>query len=259
MKKPTLEFYDYLQSTYDFFNQRLFESKLPHVMLTITRNKKTYGFFRPDGFADVDGTLYHELALNPEYFVASSPLEFYQTVVHEQAHIYQHIYGKPPRRCYHNKEWADLMQSIGLMPSDTGKVGGKRTGQHMMDYPIENGKFIKACYDFFRAGYSLSMVDTQYNNSITLQRINDAIKELISSDNETDVQSLNEIVSDITEELNTPFNEIFALDEALNPKPNNSSSLKTTYICGGCQAKVWGKSGLRIICDWCNEPFYADK
>jgi hypothetical protein len=36
--------------------------------------------------------------------------------------------GTPPRRCYHNPEWADKMPDIGLIPSDTGEARGSRTG-----------------------------------------------------------------------------------------------------------------------------------
>ena len=55
-------------------------------------------------------------------------------------------FGKPGRSCYHNREWALKMIDIGLHPSSTGMPGGKITGQHISDYPIEGGPFIKACH-----------------------------------------------------------------------------------------------------------------
>jgi hypothetical protein len=36
------------------------------------------------------------------------------------------------------------MEEIGLMPSDTGQAGGKRTGQRVSHYVIEGGGFDKA-------------------------------------------------------------------------------------------------------------------
>lgn len=42
------------------------------------------------------------------------------------------------------KEWADKMQSIGLIPSSSGEPGGKRTGDKMADFPAEDGKFLQA-------------------------------------------------------------------------------------------------------------------
>ena len=51
----------------------------------------------------------------------------------------QHLFGKPSRRGYHNKECADAMEASGLMPSSTGQFGGRRTGQHMDHYIVEGG------------------------------------------------------------------------------------------------------------------------
>jgi len=59
--------------------------------------------------------------------------------VHEMVHLWQHMHGKPGARGYHNKEWAAKMKAIGLQPSNNGMVGGKETGQHMMDYIIPDG------------------------------------------------------------------------------------------------------------------------
>ena len=59
-------------------------------------------------------------------------------------HVWQHAFGKPSARGYHNKEWAAKMKAIGLQPSSTGMVGGKETGQRMMDYIIPGGAFTKA-------------------------------------------------------------------------------------------------------------------
>ena len=59
-------------------------------------------------------------------------------------HVWQHAHGKPSERGYHNKEWAAKMKAIGLQPSSTGMVGGKETGQSMMDYIIPGGAFTRA-------------------------------------------------------------------------------------------------------------------
>ena len=36
------------------------------------------------------------------------------------------------------------MESVGLMPSHTGKPGGRKTGQQMNDYTIKGSAFEKA-------------------------------------------------------------------------------------------------------------------
>src|SRR5262249_7332085 len=67
------------------------------------------------------------------------------TLGHEMAHHWQHIFGKPSRNGYHNRQWAAKMEEIGLMPSDTGEPGGKKTGQRMSDYIIPGGPFEALC------------------------------------------------------------------------------------------------------------------
>jgi hypothetical protein len=95
-------------------------------------------------FRDRDGCIGHEIAMNPAYFHLGDT-ESFQTLVHEMAHLWRHLHGKRNRKGghgapgYHDAVWADRMEAMGLMPSDTGKPGGKRTGYHMGDYAIEGG------------------------------------------------------------------------------------------------------------------------
>lgn len=56
-------------------------------------------------------------------------------------HHWQAWFGNPGRGNYHNKEWANRMVEIGLIPSHTGKPGGKRTEQSMTHYIYDNGAF----------------------------------------------------------------------------------------------------------------------
>lgn len=62
-------------------------------------------------------------------------------LVHEMVHMWQFHYGNPSRNGYHNTEWSTMMESIGLMSSDTGQSGGNRIGQRMDHYIIEGGKY----------------------------------------------------------------------------------------------------------------------
>ena len=59
-------------------------------------------------------------------------------------HAWQQEYGAPSRRGYHNREWADKMEAVGLMPSDTAAPGGARVGQSVSHYIIEGGPFARA-------------------------------------------------------------------------------------------------------------------
>src|SRR5699024_9851145 len=45
MMKPTSEAYDELQIAYDHFNEHLFNNALPQCLITLQREKRTYGYF----------------------------------------------------------------------------------------------------------------------------------------------------------------------------------------------------------------------
>lgn len=150
---PTAEFYEELQKIYQFFNVELFNNELPNCLITVQRKKRVMGYFSPNRWVDDKENKIHELALNPSYFASCNFIEVFQTIVHEMCHLWQFECGKPSRRTYHNKEWADKMESIGLIPSSTGKVGGKKTGQSMNDYP-EKGEFLKIYVsNYLKTGY----------------------------------------------------------------------------------------------------------
>lgn len=147
--------YSVLQRAFDFFNVRLFTGELPQVLLTLHRHKNSLGYFSPERFTlrdvrDAEDALIHEIALNPDCFVDDIPTErTLSTLAHEMAHLWQEEFGtKKPRKCYHNKEWADKMEEVGLMPSTTGQKGGKRTGQKCSHYIIPGGPFAIACARF---------------------------------------------------------------------------------------------------------------
>jgi len=137
--------YRAFQEAYDFFNADLFAGSLPHVLVTLQRHAKALGYFSPDRFtARTEKAAAHELAMNPDSFTGRSDEEILSTLAHEMAHVWQQSHGTPPRRCYHDQQWAAKMKEIGLRPSDTGQVGGKETGQSVSHYIIPGGAYAKA-------------------------------------------------------------------------------------------------------------------
>lgn len=147
---PTSRTYGALQAAYDHFNEYLFGNELPSCIITLQRHARAYGYFSGDRFANRDdaGEIRDEIALNPQHFQTRTTEQTLSTLVHEMAHLWQHHHGKPPRRCYHNKEWAAKMIEVGLVPSDTGTPGGKTTGEKVSHYIAEAGPFALACADF---------------------------------------------------------------------------------------------------------------
>lgn len=153
---PTKQIYAELVKAYDHFNKILFENKLPSCLITVQRTNNAYGFFSADRWQGVKGTTTDEIALNPQHFNSRSTEEVLGTLVHEMVHLWQHHFGKPGRTSYHNKQWAQKMKLVGLTPSDTGKPGGKETGQHMTHYIPVDSIFKKTCLKLIKQGFKIT-------------------------------------------------------------------------------------------------------
>ena len=168
MVQPTKDTYDQLDKAYKYFNQTLFEDKLPPCLLVLHHKRKAYGHFWGDTWRDREGkNLTDEIALNPKAFETRSPQEVLSTLVHEMCHLQQHHFGNTSRRGYHNKEWAQMMEAVGLIPTDTGLAGGKKTGQNVSHVIEPKGKFEKACATFLKNGFAIpwqALVDHDEKN-----------------------------------------------------------------------------------------------
>ena len=135
---PTLDQYLAFQKLFSYYNKNLFNGELPGVFLNFSGKTGAAGFFAPNRWRYIDGEKAHEISINPISLVYDKKY-LVETLVHEMCHLWQQEYGKPSRRSYHNKEWAMKMESVGLIPSATGRPGGRKTGQAMSDYMIEGG------------------------------------------------------------------------------------------------------------------------
>ncbi|MDR0572653.1 MAG: SprT-like domain-containing protein [Tannerella sp.] len=136
-----------LDDLYAFYNVKLFGASLPECIVNLSRRPHSYGFFVANLWATMDNTMKpneysHEISLNPDYLLRPS-IEWHSTLVHEMVHLWQQEFGKPSRVAYHNKQWAEKMESIGLIPSDTGMPGGAKTGQSVSQYINPDGRFAK--------------------------------------------------------------------------------------------------------------------
>lgn len=228
---PTTELYGALEKMFVTFNTELFAGKLPPVLFTTQRKNNVMGYYSPDRWENAKGERCSEIAINPNYVARSAMLEVMQTLVHEMVHAYQEMEGTPSRRSYHNKEWAEMMESRGLMPSDTGKPDGKKTGEKMGDYPIKGGEFLRVCESLAQGGAAVPWFDVHSEQGVCVPAHIEALE--------------------LPPVLIAPVSSA----PSRASKPPVKSANKAKYGCSGCGVSVWGRSALVIVCGSCNKPF----
>ncbi|MDD5366632.1 MAG: SprT-like domain-containing protein [Gallionellaceae bacterium] len=241
--RPTEEAYAEFQQAYDLYNDTLFDGELPPCLITFQRQKKTFGYFSSMRFGRRDGLKSDEIALNPEYFAVVPMVEVLQTMAHEQTHLWQSHFGKPSRACYHNTEWADKMEAIGLMPSSTSRPGGKRVGQYMGDYVIPGGRFEVATADLLATGFMISWLDRY---PVQLPSSMSAVEVSTATGAASSMQSL--ALPPAAMVVPTSNSQIASIIE--KPRVDNRSN-RSKYTCPSCALNAWGKPGLRIACVDC--------
>jgi predicted SprT family Zn-dependent metalloprotease len=218
---PSVEFYGELQKAFSHFNEGLFENKLPACLITLQRQKNTYGYFSPERFVSSEtGECIDEVALNPSWFVVRTVPQTLSTLAHEMVHLWQYHFGDPGRRAYHNREWADRMESIGLMPSNTGKPGGRRVGEKMTHYILEDGPFDRACRELMTREFTLSWLDR-----FPPQPPSHALAAALTGGSAS-----------------------AAALARVTPVQAENRSHRVKYRCPSCAAQVWGKPGMKLLC-----------
>lgn len=143
MQGITRRQFNTLEDLFSYYNEALFGSQLPFCMINLSRHRRAAGFFIAEYWKSEDDQPKHEISINPDTLLRGDEY-WHSTLVHEMCHMWQAEFGKPSRTSYHNKEWANKMFEIGLMPSHTGKPDGKITGQRMTHYVLINGPFKRA-------------------------------------------------------------------------------------------------------------------
>ena len=141
-----------LSHSHDFVNETLFEpvegQQLSKPVLTWTHDKRAAGTFwsvkredqESEGCWNIGGQNAFEITMNPHYVLNDKTGKYFLRVMtHECTHQWQGQYGKPGKT-YHNSQFADKMESFGLICSHTGHEGGRRTGRTMREYVVP-GKF----------------------------------------------------------------------------------------------------------------------
>lgn len=218
---PTVEAYGLLQIAFSFFNDKLFDRRLPECLITLTRSSFALGYFCAGAFANRDGQIAHEISMNPRYLTARGDALSYSTLAHEMAHMDRHLNGRPNRKGgkgvggYHDVVWAETMIRIGLMPSNTGAPDGKRTGYGMSHYIMEGGSFEGACSELLGAGYAINWGDAQGSGPV-----------------------------------GPAGSAPLGLLGPGKPAPRNT---RTRFVCEGCELSAWSRRSARLSCTDCTQ------
>lgn len=245
LARPTDEAYAELQQAFDHYNKTLFDSRIPHCLITFQREKKTYGYFSSKRFIHhADKSVVDEIAMNPAYFAVTPVLEVMQTLVHEMVHAWQFHFGAPGRRGYHNREWAEKMEAIGLMPSSTGQYGGAKTGEKMADYAIEGGLFMQATEALMAQGFHISWLDRY--PAVQPGKPGNVVSLAGAVQNMPAVQIQNMAEPDFEPGVSSDEQALEQSGLVIPEVRNRSNRVK--YRCPGCNAQVWGKPSLKLLC-----------
>lgn len=144
-RSPTREEYAAFELAYRHFSRALFDDRLTPCLIVLDSSKpRSLGWYSPRRYIGSVGGEASAIALNPSAFATTSVMAVLSTLVHEMAHHFQALHGKPGRGRYHNSEFARIMEDVGLQCSATGKPYGPTTGDSMSHYAIEGGRFLDA-------------------------------------------------------------------------------------------------------------------
>jgi hypothetical protein len=95
----------------DIFNHRFFSGHLPRPIISVEKARTSnYGHFT---YGRNSLGLNFNINLNRRY-LRRSEAELCETLLHEQLHLYQYMFGKPGRRNYHNKAFIQKAAEFGL-------------------------------------------------------------------------------------------------------------------------------------------------
>ena len=222
-----------LDDLYAFYNREIFAGELPECIVNLSRRANSYGFFVAKLWANLDdgaahpAAYAHEISLNPD-FLQRPFIDWHATLVHEMVHLWQYEFGKTSSNTvYHNKQWANKMEAIGLMPSSTGMLGGSRTGQSMSHYVITGGAFETA----------FNSLDPEELDYLRLKYLPVASLAPVRTGGDDEQEG--------------------AADgdgSGADKDKKSRSGVRIKYSCS-CGMNVWGKSGLSIKCCECDTLF----
>ncbi len=225
-RKPTPEAYGDWQHAYDYFNERLFGGHLRDCIITLTRRKGVYGYFRPEAFEDTAGNVAHEIGINSAHLEELGDSEALSTLAHEMCHLWRedcgprNKKGRGPSIGYHDRAWAAKMEEVGLLPTSTGEPGGKRTGYRVTHLIVEGGPFDLGCRELLASGFTITWHDR------------------------------------VPEPLPVPDEDADDEDGQDTQPPRRKKNDRRRFTCPDCSLNAWAKPGAALVCGQCGVPLF---
>lgn len=226
---PTIATYSGLQDAYDFYNDRLFNGELPDCVITYQRQNNSYGYHCGKRWGNSVGEKTDEIAMNPAYLATRPVDETLSTLVHEMCHGWQAYKGTPGRGGYHNKEFARMMQEVGLIAYSVDDPS-KNVGDRVTHRIEPGGAFAVVTEELISSGFSFPWVDLAFRGE-------DRAGGLSTSDIEA--------IRAFGIEVGEP-GAVQVID-----KPRSGARVK--YSCPSGHYSVWGKSDIDPMCGQCKE------
>ncbi len=148
------ETYVRLEEAFNHFNEVLFDGELPCPLITLQRKARSRGFFTPQKFIhrSIEGLHLDELALNPKAFHGQPDEFILGFLVRLMCSAWQHHCGHAGRPGYHNSEWAQKMQAVGLEPTSAQTDRTAQTGDRVEHSIVPGGPFDTACRELLTGG-----------------------------------------------------------------------------------------------------------
>ena len=218
------------------FNAELFDATLPAPLFSIRRHMRTLSYFSAARWQHSSGDKVGEIALRADLFDSNCLAALLLAIAQQQCHLWQHAYGRPSRPGYHNREWAERMRAIGLVPTVTGELGGASTGQRMASYPESGGAFLRACGTLRRKQPDLAGA---YRSDLPITALSEQVSNFPLS-------------AAIRQWLISPVGEW--ADLAVIDEEQIERKRKIKYECPRCGVAAWGGVALKISCRACDQP-----
>ena len=106
------EFFQYL---FNYYNERLFQGKLPDCRINICREEGAAEFFTSERLKGTRWERIYEINLTA-HDLALKTIEWHAVLVHNMVHLWQFVFGTPADEPgYHNEEYVQKLEELGFI------------------------------------------------------------------------------------------------------------------------------------------------